>query len=72
HTQEILDMLATYHMAERLDGSVRVLNSADERFLNAAFDSVKEQYGDIDTYLREALGITSEKVEALRAKYLEA
>lgn len=72
HTQEILDTLATYHMAGRLDSSVRVLNSADERFLTAALDAAKAQYGDLDTYLRDALGVTPEKAEALRAKFLEA
>lgn len=71
-TQEILDTLATYHMAERLDGSVRVLNSADERFLRAALDAVNERYGDLDTYLEQALDVTPEKKEALRVKFLES
>lgn len=70
-TQEILDSLSSYGMAGKLDEGVRVLNSADERFLRAALDAVNERYGSLDAYLEEALGITPEKADALRAKFLE-
>lgn len=70
-TQEILDSLSSYGMAGKLDEGVRVLNSADERFLQAAFDAVRERYGSLDEYLEVVLGVTPEKAEALRAKYLE-
>lgn len=70
-TQEILDALAAYGMAGKLDDSVRVLNSADERFLRAALDAVDERYGSLDAYLREELDLTSDKKDALRSKYLE-
>lgn len=70
-TQEILDSLSSYGMAGKLDESVRVLNSADERFLDAALDAVRERYGSLDEYLRAVIGITSEKAEALRSKFLE-
>ncbi|WP_180326585.1 tyrosine-protein phosphatase [Raoultibacter phocaeensis] len=69
-TQEILDSLSAYGMAGKLDEGVRVLNSADERFLRAALDAVNERYGNLDAYLEEALGITPEKADALRAKFL--
>lgn len=69
-TQEILDALAAYGMAGKLDDSVRVLNSADDRFLRAALDAVDGRYGSLDAYAREALGVTPEKQEALQAKFL--
>lgn len=69
-TQEILDSLSSYGMADKLDDGVRVLNSADERFLRSALDAVDERYGSLDAYVREALGITPEKAEALRSKFL--
>ena len=57
-------------MAGKLDDSVRVLNSADDRFLRAALDAVDGRYGSLDAYAREALGVTPEKQEALQAKFL--
>lgn len=69
-TQEILDALAAYGMAGKLDDSVRVLNSADERFLRAALDAVDKRYGSLDAYVHEALCVTPEKQEALQAKFL--
>lgn len=44
---------------------------AREEFLNAAFDGINEKYGSVDIYLRDAIGITSEIKEALKAKCLE-
>ncbi len=70
-TQEILDSLSSYGLAGKLDEGVRVLNSADERFLQAALSAVEERYGSLDAYLSEALGITPEKAEALRTRFLE-
>ncbi|MGI6106226.1 MAG: tyrosine-protein phosphatase, partial [Raoultibacter sp.] len=69
-TQEILDALAAYGMAGKLDDSVRVLNSADERFLRAALDAVDKRYGSLDAYVHEALCVTPEKQESLQAKFL--
>ena len=70
-TQEVLDSLSAYGMAGKLDEGVRVLNSADERFLRAALDAVDERYGSLDEYLCQVLGVTPEKAEALRTKFLE-
>ena len=72
HTQEIMDALAAHHLADRLDESVRVLNSADPRFLQAALDVIDREFGGLDAYVEKALGITDEKRDALRARYLTA
>jgi protein-tyrosine phosphatase len=39
--------------------------------LRAAFASVDETHGSLDRYLREAIGLTPERREALRARLLE-
>lgn len=69
-TDEITQALATYHLAGKLDDSIKVLNSADPRFLQAALDAVEKEYGSLDAYVEQAIGVTDEKREALRARYL--
>lgn len=69
-TQEIMDALAAYHLAGTLDDSIHVINSADPRFLGAAIDAVNREFGSLDTYVEEALGITADKRAELRARYL--
>lgn len=70
-SQEILDALAAYHLADKLDGSIHVINSADPRFLQAAFDAAEREYGSLDAYLERAVGVTPDKRDQLRARYLE-
>ncbi|MEO1323540.1 MAG: tyrosine-protein phosphatase [Pseudomonadota bacterium] len=41
-----------------------------ERFLSAAFDSIVEQSGDLDTYLAETLGVGAAERDQLREAYL--
>ncbi|MEL7108076.1 MAG: tyrosine-protein phosphatase [Pseudomonadota bacterium] len=41
-----------------------------ERFLSAAFDSIAEQSGDLDTYLAETLGVGTAERDQLREAYL--
>ena len=40
----------------------------DESFLQAAYDAVAEDYGSIDGYLRDGLGLDDETIGALRAR----
>ncbi|MEV4166546.1 tyrosine-protein phosphatase [Nonomuraea dietziae] len=49
---------------------VRPLLEVRESYLNAAFDTVTATYGDLDTYVRQALGLTEADVAALRGLYL--
>ncbi len=69
-SQDIMDTLATYGLADKLEQSIQVLNSADPRFLQAAFDAVAAQYGSLDAYVRNAVGVTDELRDVLRARYL--
>ncbi|GAA2400502.1 hypothetical protein GCM10010404_67900 [Nonomuraea africana] len=41
-----------------------------ESYLNAAFDTITATYGDLDTYVRQALGLADDDVAALRRLYL--
>ena len=71
-TEDIMDALATYHLAGKLDKSIQVINAADPRFLQAALDAIDREFGGLDAYVEKALGITDEKRDALRARYLTA
>lgn len=50
---------------------MRPLLEARAEYLEAAFDTMKHQYGSIDGYLREGLGVNDEIRTALRAALLE-
>ncbi|MBQ0135333.1 MAG: tyrosine-protein phosphatase [Oscillospiraceae bacterium] len=47
------------------------LFEAREEFLNSSFDAIKDNYGSVDNYLKNALGITDEMKEKLKAKCLK-
>jgi len=47
------------------------LLEARREYLEAAFDTMKNQYGSIDGYLREGLGVNDERRAALRAALVE-
>ena len=42
----------------------------DVSFLEAALDSIREQSGDLDTYLSETLGVDAAGVAKLQSAYL--
>lgn len=69
-TQSIMDALASFGVADKLDKSIQVINSADPKFLAAAFDAIEKHYGSLDAYVRDQLGVTDEKRATLRARYL--
>lgn len=49
---------------------MRTLLEAREPYLDAAFTAMEKRFGSIETYLREALGVTDELRERLRAALL--
>ncbi len=51
---------------------VQQLMKVDPRYLQAAFDAMQQQYGSIDNYLREALGVDAKFKAQLQARYLDA
>jgi protein-tyrosine phosphatase len=46
----------------------RVLMSADPAFINAALDSVDRQYGSVEGYLKQALGLADRDIATLRRR----
>ena len=50
-TEDIMDALATYHLAGKLDKSIQVINAADPRFLQAALYAIDREFGGLDAYV---------------------
>lgn len=69
-TEQLLTLLADHGIADELEENVHLLNSADLRFLYAGIDAAVAEYGSIDGYFNDALGVTADKIDVLRTKYL--
>jgi protein-tyrosine phosphatase len=50
----------------------QVLASVEASFLAAAFDAIGADYGDLETYISDGLGIRAGERARLQARYLEA
>jgi protein-tyrosine phosphatase len=50
----------------------QVLGSVETSFLAAAYDAVGSDYGDLETYFRDGLGLGARERATLQASYLEA
>ena len=60
-------MVNQYHLNE---GVARSMNAAKSEYLKATFDAIRSQYGSVDHYLEAELGLTPDKRELLKNKYL--
>jgi protein-tyrosine phosphatase len=49
----------------------QALSSVEASFLAAAFDTIREGYGDLENYFREGLGLGADQRAELRARYLD-
>ncbi|MBR0828060.1 tyrosine-protein phosphatase [Bradyrhizobium manausense] len=59
--------------ASELPDDVRdAIGSVEASYLNAGFEAVSAEYGDLEAYLRDGLKIGPPEREALRARYLQA
>ena len=59
--------------ASDLPDEVReVLQSVNVSFLEAAFDTIRSDYGNLESYFRDGLGLGSSERAELLARYLEA
>ena len=54
------------------DDVKQVLGSVQESFLAAAFEAIDADYGDLETYLRDGLGLGTAERAHLEARYLQA
>jgi protein-tyrosine phosphatase len=59
------------HSSDLPDEIKQVLGSVQEAFLAAAFEAIDAGYGDLDTYLRDGLGLGKAERAHLEARYLE-
>ena len=51
--------------------ALEAFESARESYLNAAYDSIEQNYGSVTEYLSEVIGIGAKERETLRLLYLE-
>lgn len=63
----LVRLLKGEEAAEKL----QVLLGVEQPWLQAAFDTIDQQYGDFDTYVTKALGLSETDVDTLQAKLLE-
>ena len=49
---------------------VRVLMSTDAAYLEAAFDQARVDYGSVENFLEQKLGVGADECEKLRARYI--
>ena len=57
--------------SEEAAEALETLLGVEASWLQAAFDTIDEQYGNFDTYVEQALGLTEADIAALQAKLLE-
>jgi len=46
----------------------KALMAADPDYINSALDALERQYGSIDSYMRQALGLTDQEIASLRRR----
>jgi len=61
-------MIATLHLNEKQAKSV---TGVEKKYLDATFDAIKKQYGSVDNFLKNQIGLTDKDIAALKAKYLQ-
>ena len=61
-------MVNGYHLSEEV---ANAMMSAKAQYLATTFDAIRRQYGSVDRYLEEELGLTAEKRTALRKRFLD-
>jgi protein-tyrosine phosphatase len=49
----------------------RAMMGAKGSYLDTTFEAIRVQYGSVDRYLAEQLGLDQGKIVILKAKYLE-
>jgi len=59
------------HSSDLPDDIKQVLGSVQTSFLAAAFEAIDADYGDLETYLRDGLGLGNAERAHLEARYLQ-
>jgi protein-tyrosine phosphatase len=61
------------HSAPDLPDDIRqAIGSVDASFLTAGFDAVDAEYGDLESYFRDGLGLGPRERNELTGRYLQA
>ena len=58
-------------LSDEIWNAMIMLFIADESYISALYDEAEKQFGSLEGYITEGLGITPAEQEHLRAMYLE-
>lgn len=59
-----------YGMNDALRQNLNSLYTVDESYFDAAMDTIKEKYGNVDNFLHQFIGLTDADIEKLKSLYL--
>jgi protein-tyrosine phosphatase len=65
--EQFIKMLTSKGVSEN---AAKVLMSADKKYLKATFDAIKKQYGSMELFLQNEMGLNKENQNILLKKYL--
>ncbi len=60
-----------YELPANSQEAITTIYSAKEDFLNAARQQIESEYGNVQAYLKEGIGLSAEEIEQLRSILLE-
>ena len=67
---ELLEIeLKTFFRAD--SDNLRKINLVEERYIQAAFDTIESHWGGMDRYISEGLNLTEEDIAKIKNYYLE-
>jgi len=69
--EQSLQRLAQAGLSAEAVAAYRPLLAANPAYLAGTFATIEQQYGSVDKYLAQEMGLTPPKLAALRAKYLQ-
>lgn len=69
--ERLADLLGRHGVMKGIDLDVDAIMYADMIYLDHALDAVAREYGGLDGYLADALGLGKDDIEQLRAHYLK-
>lgn len=70
-TERLIKNCRAYTDDESVLDFIRWLDTVEESFINAAFDTIDELYGSMDSFMQTKLGLDDSKIERLKALYLQ-
>ncbi|MEG2350224.1 MAG: tyrosine-protein phosphatase [Hungatella sp.] len=70
-TKRMLDQIRGQNPDSKLLTCAKVLNEVRRSYIESAYRTIEAQFGTVDHYLVKGLGLTAEKQDKLKQKYLE-